>query len=112
MNPGEIWWADLPVPEGSEPGYRRPVLIISSSTFNRSAIRTVLAVVVTSNTRLSKAPGNIFLSTNATGLSKDAVANVSQVVTVDKAFLDKRVGVLSADILAEVKNGLKLVLEL
>ena len=86
---GELWWAQLPPPEGSEPRYRRPVLILSADSFNRSAIRTVVAVVVTSNTRLAAAPGNVFLTTTETGLGKDSVVNVSQIVTLDKAFLEK-----------------------
>ncbi len=109
---GEIWWASLPKPVGSEPGYRRPVLIIQSNDFNRSRIATVIAVVVTSNTKLAQAPGNIFLPKKLTGLSRDSVANISQVVTVDKSFLTERVGTLSANTFEQVEKGLRLVLQL
>jgi mRNA interferase MazF len=75
---GEIWWASLPEPARSEPGYRRPVLVIQSDDFNGSRIATVIALVVTSNTRLTQAPGNVFLPQKLSGLPKDSVANVSQ----------------------------------
>ena len=109
---GEIWWANLPEPIGSEPGYRRPVLVIQSDDFNRSRIATVIAVVVTSNIRLSQAPGNVFLSSKLTKLSKDSVANISQVLTVDKSFLTEKVSVLPTRLLEQVEKGLRLVLEL
>jgi mRNA interferase MazF len=107
---GEIWWATLPTPVASEPGYRRPVLIVQSDDFNRSRIATVIAVVITSNTRLAAAPGNVFLRAQATGLSQDSVANVSQVITIDKRFLTERVGVLSRHLLEQTEEGLRLVL--
>ena len=107
---GELWWAELPPPEDSEPGYTRPVLILSADAFNRSAIRTVVAVVVTSNLRLALAPGNVFLAEAETGLGKDSVANVSQLVTLDKAVLTGRIGVLPAEVLEQVERGIKLVL--
>ncbi|NOR11978.1 MAG: type II toxin-antitoxin system PemK/MazF family toxin [Candidatus Aminicenantes bacterium] len=110
MNRGEIWWATLPVPSGSEPGFRRPLLIIQSDTFNRSRISTVIAVVITSNLKLSEAPGNVVLSRKNTGLPKKSVANVSQIVTIDKSFLSKRAGILSPDILKEVDAGIRLAL--
>jgi mRNA interferase MazF len=109
---GEIWWATLPEPIGSEPGYRRPVLIVQSNDFNRSQIATVIAVVITSNTRLSQAPGNVFLPKKITGLYRDSVANISQVVTIDKYFLTERVGTLPSHIFEQVENGLRLVLKL
>ncbi len=74
---GEIWWATLPEPVGSEPGYRRPIIVIQSNRLNRSKIATVIAVVITSNTALANAPGNLFLPQKATGLPKDSVANIS-----------------------------------
>ena len=84
---GAIWWAELPDPLASEPGYRRPVLIIQSNAFNQSRIHTVIAVVITANLRLADAPGNVRLVASETGLPKDSVANVSQIITVDKTFL-------------------------
>ncbi len=109
---GEIWWADLPDPVGSEPGYRRPVLVIQSDEFNQSRIATVIAVVLTSNVRLAQAPGNVFLPQGATGLTKDSVANVSQVVTLDKTFLTERVGALGLTLLERVEDGLRLSMSL
>ncbi len=110
MYRGEIWWADLPVPVGSEPGYRRPILIIQDDTFTRSALETVVAIVITSNLGLAKAPGNVMLSRRHTGLPKDSVANVSQVLTIDKRFLTERVGLLPIDLQDEVDEGLRLIL--
>ncbi|MCB0176421.1 MAG: type II toxin-antitoxin system PemK/MazF family toxin [Anaerolineae bacterium] len=109
---GEIWWASLPEPAGSEPGYRRPVLIIQSNDFNRSRIATVIAVVITSNTKLAQAPGNVFLPHKLTGLPKDSVANISQVVTVDKAFLTAKVGRIPLPVFEQIEKGLRLVLQL
>jgi len=109
---GEIWWATLPEPIGSEPGYRRPVIIIQSNAFNRSQIATVVAVIVTSNTRLAQAPGNVLLPKRATGLSQESVANVSQVITVDKQFLTERIGKLPTNLVEQIEAGLRLVLEL
>lgn len=109
---GQIWWADLPEPRESEPGYRRPVIIVQSDDFNRSLIQTVIAVVVTSNLKLAQAPGNVFLPAKKTGLVKDSVANVSQMITLDKKFLTKQVATLSHQLLAEIEKGLKLVLAL
>ena len=81
---GEIWWADLPEPTGSAPGYRRPVLIAQGDWLNLSQIATVVCVPVTTNLRWAEAPGNVLLSARVTGLPKDSVANVSQVVTIDR----------------------------
>ncbi|MEA3360625.1 MAG: type II toxin-antitoxin system PemK/MazF family toxin [Thermodesulfobacteriota bacterium] len=112
MQRGDIWWATLRSPAGSEPGYRRPVLIVQSDDFNKSRINTVVVAILTSNLRLQHAPGNVFLSKQKTGLSKDSVANVSQVVTLDKSFLAERIGSLSADKIKYVDDGLRLVLNL
>jgi mRNA interferase MazF len=109
---GEIWWADLPDPVGSEPGYRRPVLIIQDDTFTQSRLRTVIVVIVTSNIELANAPGNVLLFSDATGLSRDSVANVSQIFTVDKAFLTERIGSLPASLQDDVDEGLRTVLYL
>ena len=110
MKRGEIWWASLPAPVGSEPGYRRPVLIIQSDEFNRSGIRTVIVAVLTSNVALAQAPGNVLLKARHAGLAKDSVVNVSQVITVDKQCLTEKVKNLEPSIMTEVDNGLRLVL--
>jgi mRNA interferase MazF len=109
---GEIWWASLPEPIGSEPGYRRPVLIIQDDIFNQSRISTVIVVVITSNAQLAEAPGNAFLPSKATGLPRDSVANVSQVFTVDKKFLVERIGMLPEYLQEEIDEGLRTVLYL
>jgi len=91
---GEIWWADLPEPTGSEPGFRRPVLVVQGDAFNRSRLRTVVCVALTSNLRWADAPGNVRLTARVTGLPQDSVANVTQVVTLDQAVLTERAGKL------------------
>jgi mRNA interferase MazF len=112
MERGEVWWAELPDPVASEPGFRRPVVIVSSNAFNRSRIRTVLAVVLTSNIRLSEAPGNVLLVATESGLPKDSVANVSQVVTLDKGFLSRRSGRIPPRAMKSIDEGLRLALSL
>ena len=112
MRRGEIWWADLREPRGSEPGYRRPVLIVQSDAFNRSSIKTVLTVALTSNTRLARAPGNVGLSTRDSGLQRASVVNVSQVIALDRAFLTERVHRIPDRVLRTVDEGLRLVLGL
>jgi mRNA interferase MazF len=109
---GEIWWAELPEPRGSEPGFRRPVLIIQADSFNRSSIRTVIVAVITSNLRLAEAPGNVLLLARESGLPRDSVVNVSQILTLDRSFLTEEAGKLSGQMLKEVNAGLRLVLEL
>ena len=109
---GAIWWADLAEPRGSEPGFDRPVLIVQADAFNRSRIQTVLAVVLTSNLRLVAAPGNVLIPAKASGLPKDSVANVSQVITIDRDYLREGVGKLEPKLLRQVDDGLRLVLSL
>ena len=112
MRRGEIWWASLPAPRGSEPGYRRPIVVVQSDRFNESRIGTVIVAVLTSNLRLAAAPGNIRLDRNETGLPRDSVLNLSQVLTVDKSFLTERVGILPVRDMAAMDAGLKLVMGL
>lgn len=109
---GDIWWATLRAPRGSEPGYRRPVLIVQSDDFNKSRINTVVVAILTSNLRLQAAPGNVFLTKQETRLAKDSVVNVSRVVTVDKSFLTERISTISVDKMSDVDDGLRLVLNL
>ncbi len=112
MRRGEIWWAALGQPTGSEPGYRRPVVILQTNEFNDSPIRTVVVVAITSNLGLARAPGNVRCRERETGLSKPSVVNVSQVATTDKSRLLKRVGALPSRLLTEVEEGVRLVLGL
>ena len=112
MRRGEIWWAALPPPTGSGPGFPRPVLVIQADEFNESKIKTALAVILTTNLRLAAAPGNVHCGAKETGLPRDSVVNVSQVVTVDKMLFTERVGVIPTHLLVRVKDGLRRVLGL
>lgn len=112
MNRGEIWWASLPDAVGSMPGYRRPFVIIQSNAFNRSRIQTIIVAVLSSNLRLAEAPGNVILKANSTGLPKDSVVNVSQIITVDKLFLTEQVGAFTSRQMEQVESGMRLALSL
>lgn len=107
---GEVWWTDLGEPVGSEPGLHRPVVVVQGEAFNRSRISTVVCVALTSTLRWAEAPGNVLLEARLTGLPRDSVANVSQIVTLDRSALVERVGVLSADKLNLVLFGIDVVL--
>jgi len=109
---GQVWTADLGEPDGSEPGYNRPVLIVQTDAFNRSRLHTVIAVVLSANLRLVAAPGNVLIPAKASGLRKDSVANVSQVITVDREFLIELAGRVRGQVLKDVENGLRLILGL
>ena len=109
---GEIWWASLSEPAGSEPGYRRPVLIIQADEFNQSNIRTVVCAAFTSNLGLARAPGNVHLPARASGLPKPSVVNVSQLLSVDKRRLTNRIKSLDAKRMLLIDEGLRLVLNL
>jgi mRNA interferase MazF len=110
ISQGEIWWADLPPPAGSGPGFQRPVVVVQSDALNRSRIATVVCVPLTSNLKWSTAPGNAQLSGGLTGLPKDSVANVSQIVTVDKAYLTSRVDKLPRQKLALLLAAIDIIL--
>jgi mRNA interferase MazF len=112
MRRGEVWWANLPGPAGSGPGYRRPVVIVQANPFNASRLQTVVAAIITSNVRLKELPGNVVLGRRESGLPKQSVVNVTQIVTVDRSFLVKRIRGLPAKLMAEVDAGLRLVLAL
>ncbi len=107
---GDIWWANLPEPVGSSPGYPRPVLIIQSDTFNRSQINTVVIAIITTNTKLANSLGNVRLTTNQSGLPKESVVNVSQLFTVDDSVLRDYVSTISDKKMEQIDNGLRLVL--
>ena len=109
---GEIWWASLPSPTGSGPGFRRPVVVVQSNDFNASAIATVIVSLITSNLRLAEAPGNIRLSRRESKLSRTSVVNVSQIFTIDKSLLTERVCRPPAGLSQKVDSGLRLVLSL
>jgi len=109
---GEVWWASLPEPRGSEPGFRRPVLVVQADAFNRSQISTVVVVALTTNVRLAAAPGNVDLTARQAGLPKDSVVNISQILTLDRSYLTERAGQLPPAKIREVDAGLLRVLEL
>ena len=110
ISQGDVWWADLGEPVGSEPGFRRPIIVVQGDSFNRSALRTVVAVPLTSNLRWAAAPGNVRLAARSTGLPRDSVANVSQLVALDRSILIERVGRLSSSKLELVLAGIDTVL--
>lgn len=112
MKRGEVWWASLPSPAGSGPGFRRPVLIVQSDPFNASRVSTAIVAVITSNLALAEAPGNVRAGKAETGLSKPSVVNVSQVLTIDKSLLTERVRPLPPATMMRVDDGLRLVLGL
>lgn len=109
---GEIWWADLPDPIGSGPGFRHPVLVVQDDEFNKSPIKTVIIALISSNLNLARARGNVMILQRQSGLSKDSVINVSQLLTIDKSLLFERLEVLSEAKMAQVDDGLRLVLSL
>lgn len=110
MRRGEIWWADFGRPAGSEPGYRRPVLVVQSDLFNQSSISTVIVVPMTKNLRLAAAPGNVACGTRQTGLRSRSVANVSQLTVLDRVRLVDKAGALPGTLLRQVEEGIRLVL--
>ena len=110
ISQGEVWWADLAEPVGSAPGFRRPVLVVQGDSLNRSTLGTIVCVSLTSNLKWAAAPGNVPLRSGDTGLPKDSVANVSQIVTVDKETLTDRVGKIRKEKLALVMAGIDIVL--
>jgi mRNA interferase MazF len=110
ISQGEVWWADLPVPAGSGPGYRRPVVVVQGEALNRSRISTVVSVPLTSNLRWAGAPGNVSIPARLSGLQKESVANVSQIISLDKDLLTERTGKLPRAKLELVLAGIDLVL--
>lgn len=109
---GEIWWVDFGNPVGSEPGYERPALVVSSDRFNRSRLATVLVTAVTSNLRLAAMPGNVDVERGIAGLPKASVVNVSQTMVVDRSRLLRMIGSLPVPVVRQVDDGLRLVLAL
>jgi mRNA interferase MazF len=107
---GEVWWAELPEPAGSGPGFRRPVVVVQGNHLNRSRIATVVCVPLTSNLVWVDAPGNTLVPARATGLPKDSVANASQIITIDRTFLADRVGQLPPKQFTQILHGIDVVL--
>jgi mRNA interferase MazF len=107
---GEVWWADLGEPMGSAPGFRRPVIIVQGDAINRSKISTVICVPLTSNLLWAEAPGNVLLTSDQTGLTKDSVANVSQIVTIDKSLLTEQAGKIPESKIDLILRGIDIIL--
>jgi len=112
MQRGDIWWANLPEPAGSGPGYRRPVLVLQSDAFNQSRLATVVVLVITKNLELAKAPGNVPVTARVTGLTVDSVVNVSQILTLDKSLLTEYVSSVPSTKMTKIGDGVRLVLGL
>jgi mRNA interferase MazF len=106
---GDVWWASLPPPVGSGPGDRHPVVIVQDDQFNQSRLRTVIVVVITSNLKRARARGNVFLPASLSGLEHDSVANVSQILTVDKTLLTEFVTVLPDPLMMQIDEGLRTI---
>ena len=111
INQGDIYWIELDEPEGSEPGYRHPHVIVQNNLFNRSKIKTLLVCPLTTNLKRAGSPGNVRLDKKESNLPKESVVNVSQLFTVDKSQLDEYVGTVSSKRMAEILSGIKLVLD-
>ena len=109
---GDIWWAELADPRGSESGFRRPVVVVQADSFNRSQIGTVVVAAISSNLDLAEAPGNVAVSRRDSRLPRNSVVNVSQLLTLDRRFLAKRVSHLPGQVIEEIDSGLRLILSL
>lgn len=107
---GEIWWADLGIPCGSEPGFKRPVVIIQDDAFNRSNIQTVIVASITTNLNFAEAPGNVYIEKDDSGLSKNGVVNISQMSTIDKRRLVDHISTLHPEAMSKVDFGIRLIL--
>jgi mRNA interferase MazF len=110
ISQGEVWWADLGEPMGSEPGYRRPVIVVQGDALNRSRIATVVCIPLTRNIKWASAPGNLLLKSDLTGLPEDSVANVSQIVALDREQLTERVGKVGSRQIDAILNGVDVIL--
>jgi mRNA interferase MazF len=111
INQGDIFWANLQEPRGSEPAYRHPHVVVQNNLFNRSKINTVVVCPLTSNLKRAGAPGNVLLNQREANLPKQSVVNVSQIFTVDKTQLDEYIGTLSTERIRQILRGMKLVIE-
>ncbi len=109
---GEIWWAELGTPLGSEPAYTRPVLVLQADAYNRSRLSTVIVVALTSNLSRANDPGNVLVRSSESGLDRHSVVNVTQILTIDRAHLTRRVGPLAQAVLNRVEDGVRRILAL
>jgi mRNA interferase MazF len=112
MKRGEIWYVDLGEPKGSAPAFERPVVIVQDDLLTDSRLSTVMVAPITSNLQRALAVGNVRLDTKTSGLKKDSVILVCQVMTIDKSLFDKRIGTLPKRQIQDLDSGLRLVLSL
>ena len=112
MKRGEIWWTNLGEPSGSEPGYRRPAVIVSANEFNKTTINTLIVVFLTANAARARDHGNLWLTPRQTGLPQPSTLNVTQISTVDRRILSGRIGRLPDNAMARIDDGLRLVMGL
>ena len=110
MTRGEIWWADFGIPFGSEPGYKRPVIIIQNDFFNRSNINTTIVIPLTTNMILADAPGNIILTKKESKLKKDSVITISQIEVIDRQRLVEKITKMDKTILEKIEYSIMFVL--
>lgn len=110
MTRGEIWWADFGIPFGSEPGFKRPVLIVQDDEFNRSSINTIVIVPFSTNVKLAEAPGNVYIESTDSGLSKDSVIVSSQVTAIDRRRILERISKIEKRFFGEIEDGIRIVL--
>ena len=108
---GDVYWIDLDEPKGSEPGFRRPYVVVQNNVFNKSRINTLIMCSLTSNVKRAGMPGNVLLKKGEANLQKESVVNVTQIVTVDREDLDEKIGSLSSARVRQIIAGLKLVFE-
>ncbi|OGL44222.1 MAG: PemK family transcriptional regulator [Candidatus Schekmanbacteria bacterium RBG_13_48_7] len=108
---GEIYWIDMVIASGSEPGYRHPHIVIQNNIFNRSNINTVVVCALTSNLKLANSPGNVLLAKGEANLNKKSVVNISQIYTVNKSDMHEKIGQVSKSRFMQILDGLKLLLE-
>jgi mRNA interferase MazF len=111
IHQGDVYWIEQDEPKGSEPGYCRPFLIIQNNLFNKSKINTVVVCALTTNLQRAKSPGNVLLDSGEGGLLQTCVINVSQIFTVDKTSLEEYSGSLSQKRIAQVVNGISLIIQ-
>jgi mRNA interferase MazF len=107
---GDVYWVDLGEPSGSEPGYRRPYIVVQNNLFNQSRIKTVVLASLTPNLERAKSPGNVLLDKGEAGLSKTCVVNVTQLFTADKTHLVEYIGSLDARRISQIVAGIGLVI--
>jgi mRNA interferase MazF len=107
---GDIYWADLDEPAGSAAGFRRPVVVVQGDSLNQSRIATVVCIPLTSNMKWAGAPGNVLIPAKVSNLAKDSVANVSQILALDRSMLTEKVCHLPRRTILMILSGIDIVL--